>query len=80
MKIAKQTQKQKTITLPNGQVLTLINTMTQHDDESKTTLEKHVYLDEENGQHIRYFSYPTPSNEPKHDGYHRFTGKVNKKG
>lgn len=72
--------KQKTITLSNGQTLTLINTMIQHDEESKTTLEKHVYVDEEKGQHIRYFSYPTPSNEPKHDGFRRFTDKVNKKG
>ena len=53
-----------TIKLPNGQILTLINTIIKNDEESHTTLKKHIFVDHQNGQHVKYFSYPT-TKEPE---------------
>ncbi len=48
----------KTITLSDGTVLTLQHTFIQHDQDSETTLEKHIYMEPSGRQHIKYFSYP----------------------
>lgn len=57
--------KQPTITLADGSILTLRHSFVQHDEDSETTLEKHIYIDKNGKQHIKYFSYQTSQTSPK---------------